>query len=59
MYPEALVTPMKAELTAVGFEDLRTPDSVENALKTEGTVLMVVNSVCGCAADSLLVAIKR
>ena len=52
MYPEALVTPMKAELTAVGFEDLRTPDSVETALKSEGTVLMVVNSVCGCAAGT-------
>lgn len=52
MYPEALVAPMKAELTAVGFEDLTTTDSVENALKTEGTVLMVVNSVCGCAAGA-------
>ena len=58
MYPEALVTPMKAELTSVGFEDLRTPDSVENALKTEGTVLMVVNSVCGCAAGACRPGVK-
>ena len=58
MYPEALVTPMKAELTAVGFEDLRTSDSVENALKNEGTVLMVVNSVCGCAAGACRPGVK-
>ena len=45
MYPEALVTPMKAELTEVGFEDLRTPDSVESALKNEGTVLVVVKGI--------------
>ena len=52
MYPESFVRPMKAELTAVGFEDLTTPDSVENAIKHPGTVLMVVNSVCGCAAGA-------
>jgi putative YphP/YqiW family bacilliredoxin len=43
---------MKAELVNVGFEDLTTPDAVENAIKTNGTVLMVVNSVCGCAAGA-------
>lgn len=58
MYPEALVKPMKAELTSVGFEDLTTPESVENALKQEGTVLMVVNSVCGCAAGAARPGIK-
>jgi putative YphP/YqiW family bacilliredoxin len=58
MYPEALVSPMKAELTAAGFEDLTTPDSVENALKNEGTVLMVVNSVCGCAAGACRPGVK-
>lgn len=58
MYPEALVTPMKAELTSVGFEDLKTPDSVDNALKSEGTVLMVVNSVCGCAAGACRPGVK-
>ena len=51
MYPEQLVNPMKAELTAVGFVDLTTPAAVDAALKnSEGTVLVVVNSVCGCAA---------
>jgi putative YphP/YqiW family bacilliredoxin len=58
MYPEALVTPMKSELTAVGFEDLRTPESVDNALKNEGTVLVVVNSVCGCAAGACRPGVK-
>ena len=58
MYPEALVKPMKNELTSVGFEDLTTPESVENALKQEGTILMVVNSVCGCAAGAARPGVK-
>ena len=52
MYPEAIVKPMKAELTTAGFEDLTTPDAVDAAVNTAGTVLMVVNSVCGCAAGA-------
>jgi putative YphP/YqiW family bacilliredoxin len=58
MYPEALVTPMKNELTSVGFKDLTTPESVDNVLKNEGTVLMVVNSVCGCAAGACRPGVK-
>lgn len=58
MYPEAIVKPMKAELTSVGFEDLTTPDSVENAVKSPGTVLVVVNSVCGCAAGAARPGVK-
>lgn len=58
MYPEALVTPMKNELTSVGFKDLTTPESVDNAIKNEGTVLMVVNSVCGCAAGACRPGVK-
>jgi putative YphP/YqiW family bacilliredoxin len=50
MYPPQLVMPMKAELTEAGFEDASTPEKVDDVLKSEGTVLMVVNSVCGCAA---------
>lgn len=51
MYPEEMVAPMKAELTEVGFQELTTPDQVDNTLNnTEGTVLVMVNSVCGCAA---------
>ncbi|KRP13409.1 MAG: hypothetical protein ABR95_03765 [Sphingobacteriales bacterium BACL12 MAG-120813-bin55] len=53
MYPEALVQPMKAELTTAGFEDLTTPEAVRAAIQeTEGTVLVVINSVCGCAAGN-------
>lgn len=58
MYPENLVLPMKAELVNAGFEDLRTSDDVNNALKNEGTVLMVVNSVCGCAAGACRPGVK-
>ena len=52
MYPEAIVNPMKAELTTVGFTELLNPEDVEQAVKSEGTVLVVVNSVCGCAAGA-------
>ena len=50
MYPEYLVEPMRAELTKVGFEELKTAEEVDSAIGTEGTVFVVVNSVCGCAA---------
>lgn len=49
---------MKAELTSIGFEDLVTPDQVDNAIKSPGTVLVVVNSVCGCAAGAARPGIK-
>ncbi len=50
MYPEELVTPMKRELTSAGFRELRTPQDVDVAMAQKGTTLVVVNSVCGCAA---------
>ena len=51
MYPQELVAPMKAQLQDVGFEQLETVEQVDSALNNEeGTVLVVVNSVCGCAA---------
>jgi len=52
MYPADLVLPMKAELTDKGFQDLTTPAQVDSALKQEGTTLLVINSVCGCAAGA-------
>lgn len=59
MYPKELVMPMKAELTEVGFEDLTTSESVQNAIKnTEGTLLLVINSVCGCAAGMARPGVK-
>jgi len=50
MYPEYLVAPMREELTRVGFEELKDAESVTNAIESEGTVFVMVNSVCGCAA---------
>ena len=52
MYPEELVMPMKHELTDKGFEDLTTAEAVDNAIKKEGTTLLMINSVCGCAAGA-------
>ena len=50
MYPEEMVKPMRAELTEAGFQELYSAEAVEKALKNEGTTLVVINSVCGCAA---------
>ena len=58
MYPEELVKPMRADLANAGFEELHTSDAVENALKEPGTTLVVVNSVCGCAAANARPAAK-
>lgn len=59
MYPQELVSPMKADLSSVGFEDLVTPADVDMALtQTNGTVFLVFNSVCGCAAGAARPAIK-
>ena len=49
-YPEYLVAPMRQELVAVGARECRTPADVDDVMKTPGVVMMVVNSVCGCAA---------
>lgn len=50
-YPEMLIAPMRQELTRLGVQELRTADDVEQTLGSgEGTALLVVNSVCGCAA---------
>ena len=50
MYPAELVQPMREDLTGFGFEELHTIEAVESAMAKEGTTLIVVNSVCGCAA---------
>lgn len=61
MYPPELVAPMKSDLTDVGFEELTTPDAVDQVLNNEqqGTVLVVVNSVCGCAAGMARPGVKH
>jgi putative YphP/YqiW family bacilliredoxin len=51
MYDERFITPMRQELTRIGVEEMRTPDEVDAKLKeAKGTTLLVVNSMCGCAA---------
>ena len=50
MYPAELVKPMREDLTRVGFQELQSAEAVDIALAKEGTTLVVVNSVCGCAA---------
>ena len=58
-YPEEMCKPMREDLTSVGFVEMRTSEEVEEILnKKEGTVLVMVNSVCGCAAGNARPAVK-
>ena len=50
MYPEFFIAPMRDELTRLGAVELRTPQQVDDTLSKDGTIMVVVNSVCGCAA---------
>jgi len=58
MYPEELVKPMRAELTQIGFDELRMPSEVDERLTEKGTTLVVVNSICGCAARMARPAVR-
>jgi putative YphP/YqiW family bacilliredoxin len=59
MYPEQLVAPMRQDLTTAGFTELKTPEEVEKHVKNEkGTTLLVINSVCGCAAGAARPGVK-
>lgn len=58
MYDEMLIRPMREELTGVGLSEARTAEEVTAAVEKEGTVLVVVNSVCGCAAANARPAIR-
>src|SRR5690242_21355634 len=58
MYPELMVVPMREELTRVGVEELRTAEEVDRAATQPGTTMIVVNSVCGCAAGRMRPAIR-
>ena len=60
MYDERVVTPMRQELTQLGVQEMRTPDEVDAKLKeAKGTTLVVVNSVCGCAARNARPAVAK
>ena len=59
-YPESFIGPMRQELTRLGVQELRTADQVDELLKkTQGTVMVVVNSMCGCAAGKARPGIAR
>jgi putative YphP/YqiW family bacilliredoxin len=52
MYPEDMIAPMRAELANSGYTETKTPEEVISSITAQGTTLVVVNSVCGCAAGS-------
>jgi len=58
MYPEMMVAPMREELTSAGIAEARTADDVENAISQKGTLMVVVNSICGCAAGRMRPAVR-
>ena len=59
MYPEIMVVPMREELTRLGIEELRTAEEVDQAVKKQrGTTMVVVNSICGCAAGRMRPAVR-
>ena len=59
MYPEIMVVPMREELTRLGIEELRSPEEVDRVLQNRpGTTMVVVNSICGCAAGRMRPAVR-
>lgn len=58
MYPEMMVAPMREELTSAGIDEARTAAEVEKAISRKGTVMVVVNSICGCAAGRMRPAVR-
>jgi putative YphP/YqiW family bacilliredoxin len=58
MYPEDIVAPMRSDLTSAGLTEAKTAAAVEENVKAEGTTLVVINSVCGCAAANARPAVK-
>jgi putative YphP/YqiW family bacilliredoxin len=59
MYDERFVSPMRMELTQIGVEEMRTPQEVDSRLNAPGTTLVVVNSICGCAARNARPAVAK
>lgn len=59
MYPELMVVPMREELTRLGIKELRTASEVDHAITTQsGTTMVIVNSICGCAAGRMRPAVR-
>ncbi len=59
MYPEIMVIPMREELTRLGVVELRTPEEVDKAVTQTGTTMVIVNSICGCAAGRMRPAVRQ
>ena len=59
MYPELMVIPMREELVRAGFSEARTAEDVDAALAQPGTTLLVVNSICGCAAGKMRPGVRQ
>jgi putative YphP/YqiW family bacilliredoxin len=59
MYPEVMLVPMREELTSVGVQELRTAEEVDRVVTTQaGTAMVIVNSICGCAAGRMRPAVR-
>jgi putative YphP/YqiW family bacilliredoxin len=58
MYPEIMCVPMREELTRLGIQELRTAEEVDKAVQSAGTTMVVVNSICGCAAGRMRPAVR-
>jgi putative YphP/YqiW family bacilliredoxin len=59
MYPDLMVVPMREELTRIGVQEARTPEEVDEAIQRfKGTLMVVVNSICGCAAGKMRPAVR-
>jgi putative YphP/YqiW family bacilliredoxin len=58
MYPEVMLIPMREELTKAGVQELRTAEDVDRAVSAPGTTMIIVNSVCGCAAGRMRPAVR-
>ena len=58
MYPELMIVPMREELTRLGIQEARTAEQVDQAVAQPGTTMVIVNSVCGCAAGKLRPAVR-
>lgn len=58
MYPELMVIPMREELARLGVKETRTAEAVDEAVKGKGTTMLIVNSICGCAAGKMRPAVR-
>lgn len=58
MYPELMVIPMREELAGLGIKETRTVEALDEAVKARGTTMLIVNSICGCAAGKMRPAVR-